>query len=668
MENHTEGDCTADQVESSYQHLAGMLTYLPERDQQLIADAFETARLAHDGQTRKSGEPYICHPIAIAKTLAQMHMDAASLATALLHDVLEDTTITYEDLYQQFGFDIAQLVLGLTKFDERVEALRTQRLKNLGQLSPEQRNAASLGNLFLAMTADLRVIVIKLADRLHNMQTLDALRADKRHRMAVETDELFVPTASRLGIWFLKQQLSDLCLKELQPEIYAEIEETLAARTRLLAENLNTAVQQLCERLRVAGLDPVVTPLENPVSTYYRKIQENGSDPAHIYETLRIYVVVNTPLECYLALGCAHELWSPLQTEFRDYIGAPEHDLYRSLHTTVVGPEGHHVEIRIYTEQMQQLAKYGIAVYLQHGQTQPLPELSLIKEITSLLEEDPQSFISQLKSEVAPQRIRLFTPNGDVIHLPAGATPVDFAYAIHTEIGHKCQRALVNRQAVPLNTQLSNGAQVEIITRMEGGPERRWLDTDLGYARHPDTVRLIRRWFARQPEEELRQQGRELIEKEIACWGDCEGWTPAYLDRLARRKGLAVEDFCLRVGRGEILPGPLGAFVLDDVLGDAPGQRHTITLEIYAMDRPGLMFDALHVVVDEGLGVADAIAHQIEAEGLAVLHIVVKTEDTHMVVRIAHRLEEVRSVLRVRRTKGLPQIERPSALSSTGEV
>ena len=655
MATPAETGCSENQVESAYRRLTDALAYLPGADLQLIQEAFRTARDAHNGQKRKSGEPYICHPIAIAETLAHMRMDAASISTALLHDVLEDTTISYEDLNQKFGVEIAQLVLGLTKFDERVEALRTQRLENLGQLSPEQRNAASLGNLFLAMTADLRVIVIKLADRLHNMQTLEALRADKRHRMAVETDELFVPTASRLGIWFLKQQLSALCLKELQPEIYAEIKETLAARTQLLAETLNTTVEQLHEQLLASGLNATVTPLDNPVSTYYRKIQENGSDPTQIYETLRLYIVVDTPMECYLALGCAHELWPPLQGEFRDYIGAPEHDLYRALHTTVVGPEGHHVEIRIYTEQMQQLAQYGIALYLQHGKTQPLPELSLIKEITSLLEEDPQSFINQLKYEVAPQRIRLFTPDGDVINMPAGATPLDFAYAIHTEIGHKCQRALVNRQSVPLNIQLSNGAQVEIITRLDGGPERKWLDTDLGYARHPETLRSIRRWFARLSEVELQEQGCELIEKEIACWGECEGWTPNQLHRLARHRGLTSEDFCLRVGKGDILPGPLSAFVLDEALGDDSGQRHTIILEIYAMDRPGLMFDALRIVVDEGLGVADAIAHQIEAEGLAVLYLVIKTENTRMVARIAHRLEEVRSVLRVRRVKALPQ-------------
>ncbi len=343
MATPAETGCSENQVESAYRRLTDALAYLPETDLQLIQETFRTARDAHNGQKRKSGEPYICHPIAIAETLAHMRMDAASISTALLHDVLEDTTISYEDLNQKFGVEIAQLVLGLTKFDERVEALRTQRLENLGQLSPEQRNAASLGNLFLAMTADLRVIVIKLADRLHNMQTLDALRADKRHRMAVETDELFVPTASRLGIWFLKQQLSDLCLKELQPEIYAEIKETLTARTQLLAETLNTAVEQLHEQLLASGLNPTVTPLDNPVSTYYRKIQENGSDPTQIYETLRLYIVVDTPMECYLALGCAHELWPPLQGEFRDYIGAPEHDLYRALHTTVVGPEGHHV-------------------------------------------------------------------------------------------------------------------------------------------------------------------------------------------------------------------------------------------------------------------------------------------------------------------------------------
>lgn len=654
MLTEIEVGCSANRVETAYHRLTGALRYLPETDLLLIDEAFRTARDAHDGQNRKSGEPYICHPIAIAETLAHMRMDAASIATALLHDVLEDTLISYEDLLQEFGIEIAQLVLGLTKFDERVETLRAQRLENLGQLSPEQRNAASLGNLFLAMTADLRVIVIKLADRLHNMQTIEALRADKRHRMAVETDELFVPTASRLGIWFLKQQLSDLCLRELQPETYAEIKEMLSASTRLLAADLEKTMQQLQEHLMAHGLKPKVTPLDNPVSTYYRKIKEQGEDPGLAYDTLRLCVVVASEPECYLALYYVHQLWRPLQNEFRDYIGAPDHDLYRALHTTVIGPDRHYVEIRIYTEQLRQLASYGIALYLQYGQTEPLPQLSLVKEIVSLLEEDPQAFINQLKSEVAPQRIRLFTPNGDVVNLPANATPLDFAYAIHTEIGEKCLRALVNHQAVPLNTPLSNGAQVEIITKLDAGPERKWMDTDLGYAQRPDTLRHIRRWFSRLPEAELLREGREVVEMEIACWGECDGWTPMMIEALARRRGLTVEDFCLRVGRGDILPGPLGASILDEVLNGTPEQHHTVTLEIYAMNRMGLMLDALKVIADEGLNVANASAHQIEAEGLAVLHITIQ-ENSRIIARIAHRLEEVRSILRVRRIKTLSQ-------------
>lgn len=644
-----------DKVEEIYQQLETMLQYLPVTGRELIAHAFRVAREAHGSQTRKSGEPYILHPLAIAKTLATMHMDAPSIAVAMLHDVLEDTSLTYEDLLQKFGLEIAQLVLALTKFDERVEALRAQRLKNLGRLSPEQRNAASLGNLFLAMTADLRVIVIKLADRLHNMETLYALKPEKRRRMAIETDELFVPTARRLGIWYLKQRLSDLCLKELQPDIYAEIAETLAAHTRLLADELQATITQLQEQFQKHSLQASIAPLESAVSTYYRKIYTNGEDPLRTYDALRLGIVVHEWPECYLALGYGHALWPPLREAFHDYIAAPEHDLYRALHTAVVGPQGRCVEMRIYTEQMRQLAQYGIVVYLQHGQTAPLPELSLLKEISSLLEEDPQAFITQLKSEVHPQRIRVFTPEGDVINLPANATPVDFAYAIHTEIGDRCQRALVNRQPVPLNTQLSNGAQVEIITKLDPGPDRKWMDTDLGYAQHPDTLRYIRRWFSRLPEAELLRQGREIIEKEIACWGACDGWTPAYLDRLARRRGLTPEELCLRVGRGELQPGPLGAFILHEVLGGGnPEQRHVITLEINAMDRPGLMFDTLKVILDEGLSIADARAHQIEAEGLAVIHIVLKTHDTRAMARIVHRLEEVRSVLRVHRVRNAP--------------
>ncbi len=643
-----------DQVEETYHQLETVLQYLPETDRELIANAFRVARAAHGTQTRKSGGPYILHPLAIALTLAKMRMDAASIATAMLHDVLEDTELTYEDLRREFGIEIAQLVLGLTKFDERFEELRAQRLQNPEQLTEEQREAASLGNLFLAMTADLRVIIIKLADRLHNMQTLEGLSPEKGRRMAQETDDLFVPTATRLGIWVLKQQLSDLCLKELQPDVYKEISEMLAARARLLNGDVEAAIAQLHQHLEAHGLKAVVAALDNPVSTHYRKLLKHGGDSTCIYGDLRLRVVVETQLDCYVALGLIHQLWMPLPGKIEDYIAAPEQELYRSLHTSVMGLHGHHVEIRIRTQQMQQLSDYGIAVYLQHGQTEALPSLHWLQGIAALPEKDPQTFLSQVKSKVDPKRIRVFTPNGDVVNLPEGATPVDFAYAIHTEIGDKCQRALINRQEVPLNTPLSNGVQVEIITALRPAPERKWLDTDLGYVRSPDTMRNIRRWFARIPEAELILQGREIIEKEIARWGDCNGWTPAHIEKLARRRGLTVDDFCLRVGRGELTPGPLGAFILDAVLEEAGSKDTLTTLEIDVMNRPRLLRDVLDVIADEGLDVDTLAGHRIEGMGLGVIHIAIETPMTRTIARIAHRLEEVQSVLRVRRITALP--------------
>lgn len=646
---------TMDKVEGTYQTLDATLHYLPAQERAMIRRAFTTAHTAHITQNRKLGEPYIFHPLAIAQTLANMHMDAASIATALLHDVLEDTTLLYENLHEEFGAEIAQLVLGLTKFDERVEALRTLRLQSADHFSREQREAASLVNLFLAMTTDLRIIVIKLADRLHNMQTIQGLTPEKQRRMAQETANLFVPVATRLGIWFLKQQLSDLSLSVLEEDTYAEISEMLAARRQLLAHDLEATIAQLQQRLGQHGIAADIAPLPEAISSRYRQIQLHKWDNAHAYDGLRLRVIVGNWEECYLSLGSIHQLWKPMPGQFTDYIAEPKEGLYRSLHTVVISPQGHSVEIRILTQQMQRIADYGIVVYLQHGKTEPLPSLPWLTQVASLSEEDPLSFLNQFKSEVASERIHVFTPKGRVINLPAGSTPVDFAYAIHTEIGHSCRRALVNRQYVPLNTPLPNGVQVEIGGGTPMAPERKWLDPDLGYVRHPATMRQIRRWFARQPETELLRQGREVIENEIALWGGCDGWTPTSLERLARRRGLSVEDFCLRMGRGDITPGPLGAFILDEVLGATGNRPHRIILEIDVMDRPRFMRDALDVVAEENINLPSLRGDTTGATGLAIVQITVAMDDIRTIVRLAHRLAEVQSVLRVRRIKSAPQ-------------
>ncbi len=639
---------------NTYEELVTQIHYLPPQEQEVIHRAFDFAYAAHGTQKRKSGEPYIHHPLAVAHILADMQMDAQSITAALLHDVIEDTPATYEQIETDFGSQVAQLVLGVTNLGEKVEALKKVSAAFNNDLTHEQRTAASLANLFLAMSADIRVIIIKLADRLHNMRTIRWLTPAKQSKKAQETVELFIPVATRLGIWEIKEELEDLCLQVLDPEAYAEIEELLQARTRLLTHDQEATLTQLHHKFEIDGCSAAVIALPERISRLYRYIRAYGWESAQTYDGLRIQVITETHAQCYAALGSVHDLWAPVPGRFKDFIAIPKEGIYRALHTTVIGLRGRPLEVRILTQQMQHLAKYGIVGYLQQASDrgtleQLLPRLSWIAELAELPTDDPTTFLNLFKSEITPERIRVFTPKGRVVDLPAGATPVDFAYAVHTEIGHSCRKAIVNGQYAPLTTVLKSGDQVEIIKALAPGPDRAWLDEDLDYTYQSYTRRQIRRWFARQPEEVLIAQGQELIEKEIACWGEYEGWSSSDIERLARQRGLTQESLCLRVGRGDSSASELGVFVLSEILENPVDRPEPLTLEIHAMDRPNLMRDACQIVADENVNLLSAWVKAADGTGLATLSLTLDALHLRKIVRIAHRIAQLLSVIQLRR-------------------
>jgi GTP pyrophosphokinase len=641
-----------DELKLAFTQLMATLTYLSSEDQKLVRRAFEFSRDAHGEQRRKSGQLYIFHPLAVTQILADVRMDASTLAASLLHDVIEDTPVTYEQMEALFGQEITDLVAGVTKLGTNVKELRMLKMADEQDLTYEQKTAVSLVNLFLAMTADLRVMIIKLADRKHNMSTLEWLSTSKQQRKARETFELFVPVAARLGIRLFERNLADLSLRYLEPEVHAEIEQILQAREHLLKRDLEDALTEIRHKFYEEDVDAEIEAFPEHLYDIYQYVRSQGWQNARTNEGLRIRITVESRAMCYTALGVLHDLFSPVPGQIIDYIAAPQEGLYRALQTVLIGLRGHPIEVHISTPAMQYLADYGILVYLRHDHNENLPNfgLSWLTELEELPHDDPETFLNLFKSEITPERIRVFTPNGDVIELPRGATPLDFAYAVHTEVGHSCRRALVNGRYVSLNSTLQNGDQVEIIKSLKMIPERAWLDEDLGYTHHPYTRRHIRRWFTRQPEPKLIRDGRRLIEQETLLWGSVQGWTgdEEDIEKLARHRGLTAEGFCLRVGRGEIESSELGAFILRQVLEGAqlPDQ---LTLEVKAMDRPHLLRDVAQIVAEDNLNMRSAWAQADAETELAIVQLTLELKTLEEVVRIAHRLDHILSVLQVRR-------------------
>lgn len=525
-----------------------------------IARAVERATAAHEGQQRASGEPYIIHPQEVAAILMDLRMDAPTVMAGLLHDVVEDTSITVEDLRQEFGETVAKLVDGVSKLRHVKRKSRIER----EDLKEEQ--AENLRKMFLAMVEDIRVIIIKLADRLHNMRTLHFLPPEIQRRVARETLDIYAPLANRLGIWQLKWQLEDLAFRYLDPEQYHAIAKLLAERRVERAEYLERVISVLKARLAREKISARITGRPKHIYSIYTKMQAKGRDFDQIYDVRGVRLIVKEVQECYHVLGIVHSLWRPIPGEFDDYIAMPKDNLYQSLHTAVVCLEGKPLEVQIRTEEMHQVAEYGIAAhwrYKEGGKRDDLgAKVAWLRRATDWREEveDASQFVDSMRSDVFTEPVYVFTPKGDIVDLPKGATPVDFAYLIHSEIGHRCRGAKVDGRLVPLDYQLRTGEQVEILTAKQGGPSRDWMSPHLNYVATQHARQKIRQWFRRQQREENVVAGRDILDREMRRLGFEQ---ESYAEIAALFNYSKVEDFLAAVGYGDISPAQI-ANKIDD--------------------------------------------------------------------------------------------------------
>ncbi|MCL4296592.1 MAG: GTP diphosphokinase [Anaerolineae bacterium] len=542
-------------------------------DMNLIRRACMLAQQAHQGQTRASGEPYFQHSLAVANILAALRLDSETIAAAVLHDVLEDTPVTMEELETEFGTSVATLVDGVTKMGQ-IQEYRGQNKKT----KKERAQAESLRKMLLAMVDDVRVVLIKLADRTHNMRTLAHLREDKRKRIAKETLDIFAPLANRLGIWQIKWELEDLSFRYLEPELYKQIAGMVDERRINREQYISRVADKLKAELRARGIEAEVSGRPKHIYSIWRKMKRKGVNFDQIYDVQAVRVLVNEIADCYATLGIVHTLWRPIPGEFDDYIATPKDNLYRSLHTAVIGPEGKTIEIQIRTDEMHQDAELGVAAHWRYkeGARSDINFDRKVAWLRQLMEwkddvADASEFIDQVKAEVFQDRVHVLTPQGDAIDLPAGATPIDFAYHIHTEIGHRCRGAKVNGRIVPLTYKLKNGEQVEILTAKRGGPSRDWINTQLGYLKTARARSKVRQWFKRLNYEENVAQGRAILDRELHRLGIAE----VNYEKLARDEFNfnKVDDFLAAIGRGDINPSQIVSAINDIVEAVAPEEE-----------------------------------------------------------------------------------------------
>jgi GTP pyrophosphokinase len=486
----------------------------------LVQRAYAVAEQAHAGQTRKSGEPYIQHPLAVALLLADMRMDPDTIAAGLLHDVVEDCSIDLKQLTQEFGPRVASLVDGVTKleqidrFSQKSEGLRGE------------QESESLRKMFIAMAEDIRVVIIKLADRLHNMRTLDPLPEERRQSFARETLEIFAPLANRLGVWQWKWELEDLSLRYLDPVTYAEIASLIEERRPEREASLQRHTETLRQKLAEENVEAEISGRPKHIYSIHRKMQRKSVPFSQVYDVRGVRVITQTVADCYHILGIVHGLWKPIPGEFDDYIATPKDNLYQSLHTAIVGDDGKTLEVQIRTWEMHRLAEYGVAAHWRYKERSRRDQAfeAKIAWLRSLMEwrqdvTDAGEFVDAMKTDIFQDRVYAFTPKGKLIDLPVGATPIDFAYHVHTEIGHRCRGAKVNDTWVALDYQLHTGDRVEIVTGKRTAPSRDWLNPALGYVKTSRARSKIRQWFRRQDREQNIVQGREIVERELKRLG-----------------------------------------------------------------------------------------------------------------------------------------------------
>jgi len=531
--------------------LAKMREHFPKADLDVIRDAYQFAAEAHHAQTRASGEPYINHSVTVASTLVDLRLDPVTIAAALLHDVAEDTGISLSEVQDRFGVEIASLVDGVTK------------LGKIEWMSREERQAENLRKMFLAMASDIRIVLIKLADRLHNMRTIQYLPEWKQRRTSQETLDIYAPLAERLGIGRIQRELEDLAFAVLHPDSSQEVKNQLVQAEATRSQFLEQVADTLHREVNRAGLKvgrEQITARPKHVYSIWRKMQRPkyaGQPVARIYDRLGVRVIVDDVKDCYAALGVVHSLWKPIPGEFDDYIANPKTSGYQSLHTTVVY-EGEPLEIQIRTMQMHREAEHGIAAHWRYKEGKPAEKefeqkLSWLRQLLDWHSElqDARAFVQSVKLDLFQNEVFVFTPQGDVVDLPAGATSVDFAYRIHTDVGHRCVGAKVNGRLVPLSHRLHTGDIVEIVTsKTSTGPSRDWLT----FVATNNARTKIRQWFKKEAREENVQRGRELLEKELRRLGSLTAlMKPEKLREAAPKFNVGSdEDLLAALGNGDV--------------------------------------------------------------------------------------------------------------------
>nr|WP_072514233.1 bifunctional (p)ppGpp synthetase/guanosine-3',5'-bis(diphosphate) 3'-pyrophosphohydrolase [Ndongobacter massiliensis] len=519
--------------------------YNPNADVALIRRAYQYAEEAHAGQKRNSGEPYITHPLNVAMILTELHMDDATICAALLHDVLEDTPITYEEMARDFGEEIATLVDGVTK------------LKQIQSKSKVDNRVDNYRKMVMAMANDIRVIIVKLADRLHNLRTLDYKTREKQIEKAKETIEIYAPIAHRLGISTIKWELEDLCLKYLDPDAYYEIAELIDRKRSDREAYITRIAKDLSEKLDELGLHYEITGRPKSLYSIYKKIHRQGKTFDQIFDLTAIRVLVDTVKDCYSVLGVVHTMWKPIPRRFKDYIAMPKPNLYQSLHTTVIGPQGETFEVQIRTYEMHQTAEYGIAAHWKYKEG--LSKSSNFDEklnwVRQLMEwqkttTDSGEFLETLKGDYFSDEVYVFSPKGDVIELPKGSTPIDFAYRVHSDVGNHCVGAKVDGRMVPIDVPLENGNIVEVLTSKNStGPSSDWLKI----VKSSQAKQKIRQYFKHQKRAENIENGREMLERDIRKEGlrASEVLTEEWIDTVRERmKYPTADDLFAAIGYG----------------------------------------------------------------------------------------------------------------------
>jgi guanosine-3',5'-bis(diphosphate) 3'-pyrophosphohydrolase len=535
--------------------------YLPEDKLALVEKAYRFALEAHGKQLRRSGEPFITHPLETALIVADLQLDEVSIAAALLHDVPEDCAIPFSELEVRFGAEVTRLVEGVTRLDKISSQVQASGLKSIAE---SEAQIESLRKMFVAMAEDVRVVLIRLADRLHNMRTLKALPPDKQIKIAQETMDIYAPLAHRLGIYQLRWQLEDLAFRYLQPDKYKEVARLVAARRATRERYIEKVSQILREELHKAGIKAEVTGRPKSLYSVYRKMQRYaaaGKEFSDIHDLLAIRVLVDTVQDCYSVLGVVHNLWHPLPDQFDDFIANPKENMYQALHSTVMCVGGRPLEVQIRTYRMHRVAEYGVAAHWKYkeGTKKDIGFEEKITWLRQLMEWQRElsgsAFIESIKTDIFQDQVFVYTPKGDIKELPRGATPLDFAYRIHTDLGHKCIGAKVNGRLVSLDYQLRNGDTVEIMaTKSERGPSLDWLNPSLGYVRTHQARERIRQWFRRREKAENIERGREILEKELRRLGI--GF--ADKEKIANLfKYEVVDDFLAAVGCGDINPSQI---------------------------------------------------------------------------------------------------------------